>query len=134
MSDDERRRVGDSDARGLEAAFGRTAALWDEQRALVASGAAFRPRVVGLGWWRRGGAVARCLRGGEAVRRRGGVAARWRGGVVAWGLGGLAARELGHAAARAGGGVGGSGGRWLGRAAAAARWFQSREREREEEE
>jgi hypothetical protein len=35
--------------RGLEAAFGRTAALRDELRALAASGAAFQPRVAGLG-------------------------------------------------------------------------------------
>jgi hypothetical protein len=104
---------------------------------LAASGAAFRPRVAGLEWWRRGGAVARSLRG---ARRRGGAAVRWhgcavepgRGGAVAWQRGGVGARRrrssvarlLGRAAARAGGyslraaaraggGVGGgSGGRW----------------------
>jgi hypothetical protein len=103
MSDDERRRVGDSDARGLEAAFGRTAALRDEQRALAASEAAFRPRVAGLGW--RGGVEER-WRGGAAARWHGCVVASGRGGVVAWGRGGPAARERGSAAARAGGGGG----------------------------
>jgi hypothetical protein len=69
--------------------------------------------------WRCGGAVAR-LRSGAGARRRGGVAARWRGGS--------AARELGRAAARAGGDSGGRR-RWrLGRAAAAARRFHTRER------
>jgi hypothetical protein len=70
-TDDERRRVGDSDAQGLEAAFGRAAALRDEQRALAASGAAFRPRVAGLEW-----------RGSVAARRRGSVAARRLGRAV----------------------------------------------------
>jgi hypothetical protein len=58
-TDDERRRVGDGDARGLEAAFGRAAALQDEQGAAalepgqgaVAHGR-WRPRGrrSGLGW------------------------------------------------------------------------------------
>jgi hypothetical protein len=105
--------------RGLEAAFGRTAALRDEQRALAASGAAFRPRVAGLGWWRRGEAVARSLRGGAAARWHDCAVAPGHGGAVAWRRGGVgarrrgssAARLLGRAATRAGDGVGGSGGR-----------------------
>jgi hypothetical protein len=80
-TDDERRRVGDSDARGLEAAFGRAAALRDEQRALAAS-AAFRPRVAGLGW-----------RGGTGARRRGGTGARRPGGAGAWQRGGSGGRR-----------------------------------------
>jgi hypothetical protein len=83
---------------GLEAVFGRTAALRDEQRALAASGAAFRPQVAGLGW--HGGAVAR-LRSGAGARRRGGVGARWRGGTAARRRGSVAARRLGRAAAAA---------------------------------
>jgi hypothetical protein len=114
--------------RGLEAAFGRTAALRDELRALAASGAAFRPRVAGLGWWRCGGAVARSLRGGTearrccgavarlrcgaVARRRGGVAARWRGGSAARRRRSSAAWLLGQAVARAGGDVGGGSGGW----------------------
>jgi hypothetical protein len=106
--------------RGLEAAFGRTAALRDEQRALAASGAAFRPRVAGLEWWRRGGAVARSLRDGAAVRRHDGTAAQWRRGAAARWRGGSVARRRGS-----------SGGRWLGRATAARR-FQTRERRKNE--
>jgi hypothetical protein len=58
-TDDERRQVGDSDAQGLEAVFGRAAALWDEQRAATlepGQGAMahgrWRPRGrhSGLGW------------------------------------------------------------------------------------
>jgi hypothetical protein len=76
-TDDERRRVGDGDARGLEAVFGRAAALRDEQGA-----AALEPgqgRRSGLGWWawaRRGGLEARRLGGCAAARERGGPTAR----------------------------------------------------------
>jgi hypothetical protein len=82
QTDDERRRVGDGDARGLEAAFGRAAALRDEQGAVAlesGQGAAahgrWRPRGrrSGLGWraWaRRGGAEARRL-DGAAMRECG---------------------------------------------------------------
>jgi hypothetical protein len=50
-ADDKRRQVGDGDARGLEAAFGRAAALQDEQGAAAAHGRWWpRGRCSGLGW------------------------------------------------------------------------------------
>jgi hypothetical protein len=75
-TDDEQRRVGDSDARGLEAAFGRAAALRDEQRAAALEpGQGRRPTGVGG----LGGSVP--VSGGGP--RRGGPAARERGSAVA---------------------------------------------------
>jgi hypothetical protein len=79
-TDDERRRVGDSDARGLEAAFGWAAVLRDEQRA-----AALEPGqgATAHGVWRPRG--RRSGLGGDCVvaQRRGSVAARWLGRAAA---------------------------------------------------